>query len=560
MGRIHRYGQQHDPVIIVNLVAGSTREGRVMKTLLDKLEAIRRQLRSDKVFDVVGRLFEGMSVRDYLARTVAGGTDGDAEHLDGRLTEEQVLALEQRERVLYGDGGDVRRRVGDLAGEAEQEQLLRLLPGYVRCFVEKAAPLLDLRVDGDLEETFSLAPREPGAADTLLPALEAYAQPARNRLTVYKPANREQVAWLHPGEPVFDSISASILGRFGDHALRGAVFVDPYTTEPYLFHLAVVTVRQNGAVSDRSEHATTERLLESRLIGLRQSSDGTVEESPVERLLLLRGAEDYAPSRVPLAGRARGMINAAADYAAEEVAEQLAGAFRQRLTAALPSRVEFVNRGFDFQAAELAALRARLTTQARDGVRHAQSELTRVKQRQRNLTVTRTRRLAEIHEEADSIRAGDVELLLHALMVPSEDPEEMERFDAEVEAVAVRVATAFEEGSGAEVKDVSRPAQARRAGLSDWPGFDLLSIRAAGEHRCIEVKGRAGRGSVEVSDNEWAKACNLRNEYWLYVVYDCASARPRLLQVQDPFAKLLVATRESLSHTITRDVVIKAAE
>ena len=111
---------------------------------------------------------------------------------------------------------------------------------------------------------------------------------------MYKPANREQVAWLHPGEPVFDSVSASILGQFGDHALRGAVFVDPYATEPYLFHLAEVTVIQNGAVSDGSEHAPTDRLLESRLIGLRQSSDGTVEESPAERLLLLRGAEDYA--------------------------------------------------------------------------------------------------------------------------------------------------------------------------------------------------------------------------------------------------------------------------
>ena len=39
MGRIHRYKQQHDPVIIINLIAGKTREGRVMKTLLDKLEA-----------------------------------------------------------------------------------------------------------------------------------------------------------------------------------------------------------------------------------------------------------------------------------------------------------------------------------------------------------------------------------------------------------------------------------------------------------------------------------------------------------------------------------------
>ena len=560
MGRIHRYGQEHDPVIIVNLVAGGTREGRVMKTLLDKLEAIRRQLRSDKVFDVVGRLFEGLSVRDYLEQAVTEDGDGDAERLDGRLTEEQVLALEQRERVLYGDGGDVRRRITDLADEAEQEQFFRLLPGYSRCFIEKSAPLLDLRVEGDLDDTFSLAPRGPGAADALLPALETYAQPARSRLTVYKPENREQVSWLHPGEPVFDSISASILGRFGDHALRGAVFVDPYATEPYLFHLAVVTVIRNGAVSDSSEHATADRLLESRLIGMRQSSDDTVEESLVEGLLLLRGAEDFAPSRVPIAGRAREMIRAAADHAGEEVAEQLALAQRQRTMAELPTRVEFLSRGFDFQAAELAASRSRLTAQARDGVRHAQSKLTRVKKRQRNLAGTRVRRLAELHEEADSIGAGDVEFLLHALVVPADDPTELERYDAQVEAVAVRVATAYEEASGAAVKDVSRPAQARRSGLADWPGFDLLSTRAAGERRCIEVKGRAGSGSVEVSDNEWAKACNLRNEYWLYVVYDCATPRPRLLRIRDPFFKLVIRPRKGRAHAIPGGEIMMAAE
>src|SRR5262249_45190706 len=66
MGRIHRYGQMHDPVVIINLVAGKTREGRVLRTLLDKLEQIRRELGSDKVFDVVGRLLEGVSLRAYM--------------------------------------------------------------------------------------------------------------------------------------------------------------------------------------------------------------------------------------------------------------------------------------------------------------------------------------------------------------------------------------------------------------------------------------------------------------------------------------------------------------
>ena len=68
MGRIHRYKQTHDPVVILNLVAGKTREGRVLKTLLDKLERIRKELGSDKVFDVVGRLFDGISLRTYMER------------------------------------------------------------------------------------------------------------------------------------------------------------------------------------------------------------------------------------------------------------------------------------------------------------------------------------------------------------------------------------------------------------------------------------------------------------------------------------------------------------
>src|ERR1051326_9548408 len=52
MGRIHRYGQPHDPVIITNLVAGKTREGRVMKTLLGGVERICGEMGCEKVLDV----------------------------------------------------------------------------------------------------------------------------------------------------------------------------------------------------------------------------------------------------------------------------------------------------------------------------------------------------------------------------------------------------------------------------------------------------------------------------------------------------------------------------
>ena len=568
MGRIHRYGQAHDPVVIVNLVAGSTREGRVLKTLLDKLEAIRRQLQSDKVFDVVGRLFEGLSMRDYLEQAVTGDADIVAERLEGHLTQEQVRALEQRERMLFGDGGDVRRQLTHLNDEAKQETFRRLLPGYVRRFVERAVPLLNLRIEGDLEATFTLVPDRPRAADSLLLALEAYSENARDRLTVYKPRSRENAVWMHPGEPVFDSLSASILGCFGRDGLKGAVFVDPYAPEAYLFHVALVSVEQDGQVNtgptdlwgDRSHGETAPRLLESRLVGLRQSSDGAVEECPVEHLLLLRGGQGVAPSRVPLATLARGMAADAARFAREEMIEPLAQAHRQQRLNGLPSRMAFVNRGFDFQAAEFAAARARLTVLARAGNRYAKGELSQVKERQRNLAASRTRRLAELRAEADHIRAGEVEFLVHALVVPAQDPKEVERYDAEVEAIAVKIVTAYEESYGAKVKDVSRPDLARRAGLTDWPGFDLLSFRTNAERRAIEVKGRAGTGGIELSENEWAKACNLRDEYWLYVVYDCATPRPHLVRVCNPFTKLLVRSRESVVYTITPSAAIEAAE
>ncbi|MCY3761958.1 MAG: helicase-related protein, partial [Gemmatimonadetes bacterium] len=495
MGRIHRYGQKHDPVVIVNLVSAGTREGRVLKTLLDKLEAIRRQLSSDKVFDVVGRLFEGVSVRDYLAQAVIDdeyGADTAARQLEGHLTEEQVRALEERERALYGDGGEVRNRLDDLNEDMEQENYRRLLPGYVRRFVERSAPLLDLRLEGDPGGAFNLVPDRPRAADPLLPSLEAYPEEARERLTVYKPESREESIWLHPGEPVFDTLSAAVRERLGAEGLRGAVFSDPYATEAFLFHIARVSVRQQPPLDARGQDDGEPQLVESRLVGLRQTSDGAVQECPVEHLLLLRGAGGISPGGVPLATLARGIAGEAANFLEEEVSEQIVQAHRQRRLDDLPRRLEFVSRGFDHQAAELAAARSGLREKAGAGDRQAAEELAKVRERQRSLNALRTRRLAELRSEPDLIRAGEAEFLVHALVVPSQDAGEAERYDADVEAIAMEVAAAYEKDRGARVQDVSKPELARRAGLPDWPGFDLLSRREGMESRDIEVKGRAG--------------------------------------------------------------------
>ena len=66
---------------------------------------------------------------------------------------------------------------------------------------------------------------------------------------MYRPDRTADCVWMHPGEAVFDSLSASVVGRFGNEGLRGAVFVDPYATRPYLFHMALVSVEQTQGKS-----------------------------------------------------------------------------------------------------------------------------------------------------------------------------------------------------------------------------------------------------------------------------------------------------------------------
>ena len=69
-----------------------------------------------------------------------------------------------------------------------------------------------------------------------------------------------------------------------------------------------------------------------------------------------------------------------------------------------------------------------------------------------------------------------------------------------------------------------------------------------------------GYGSIELSDNEWSRACTLRESYWLYVVFDCATPQPRLVRIRDPFGKLLARSHGSTAYTIAPADLMEAAE
>jgi len=544
MGRIHRYGQKHDPVIVLNLIAPNTREGRVLKTLLDKLELIRKELKSDKVFDVIGRVFAGVSIKQYMEMAVADGKPDDAiRQLDHVLTKEQVEAIEARERSLYGTGGDVAQELPRLRDDAERELYRRLLPGYVRQYVESAAPFLDLELDGDSGQCFSLRPKKRNAADPLLETIESYPEAARNCLTFIRPKPGMNGIWIHPGEPVFEAFRQLVHERLGTEALRGAIFVDTTAERPYLFHAAIVSVVRDA--DPELEDLAQEEMLECRLVGIKQYEGADIVVTPVEHLLLLRAGRGLPASAQRLAVMAKDLTDQARAYLVERVARERALERRNALTATLADRESFIERGFDYQAAELAAARAKQSEKARAGNATAQRELERIKEQQKLLAKRKQESLAVLRREPDLIRPCRVEFLAHALVVPSIDPADETELQKKTDEIAMALAWAYEESSGAIVQDVHTPAMALAAGLSEHPGFDLLSSRPT-ERRSIEVKGRAGVAPVEVSDNEWGRACNLRDKYWLYVVFDCATPSPRLMRVQDPFGSLLAKAKGSM--------------
>lgn len=105
-------------------------------------------------------------------------------------------------------------------------------------------------------------------------------------------------------------------------------------------------------------------------------------------------------------------------------------------------------------------------------------------------------------------------------------------------------------------------------------GFDVRSLGPADSQtgyrdpvesiRRIEVKGRMRGQPIRLTTNEWYKATQLGDTYWLYVVWDpLDNPSPEPLRIQNPVKHLDHAKREVVAaryYDIPAEAVVKAAK
>jgi superfamily II DNA or RNA helicase len=252
-GRIHRIGQT-EICHLWNLVAKETREGDVYHRLLLKLE-VESQALKGRVFDILGEVFEGTSLKDLLVEAIRYG---DRPEVRARLTQRIDQALDHNHLKSLLDRNALAQetmsadRLFAVKEEMEKAEARRLQPFFVRAFFTKALDALGgtahTREAGRLE--ISHVPPAIRERDRRMtgrnrreyePVLKRYSRICFERQAV-QPLDKpgiERAVLMHPGHPLMLALSDMILEQHANLLRQGAVLVDPADegTEPALLFL-----------------------------------------------------------------------------------------------------------------------------------------------------------------------------------------------------------------------------------------------------------------------------------------------------------------------------------
>ena len=542
-GRIHRIGQK-EVCHLWNLLAKDTREGDVYIQLLKKLEAAREAL-GDKVFDVLGQLFSGRSLRELLMDAVRYNERPDVK---AQLQLEIEGAVDQRhledllaQRALVRQGMDA-ATVEQLRQQMERAMAKRIHPHYVHDFFIEAFKRLGGKVN----------PREKGRYEiTYVPPLlmerdqqigvGVPVQPRYERICFEKEHVSEspRAELVSPGHPLLESCISLVMERDGAVLGQGAVLVDERDlgSEPRLLFCL-----EHGLQDGRKTRTGQQQLISNRLQFLEISRSGDVNPAGSAPYLDYRPLKEAEQSLVaPLLQEswlAQDWDGVVLQHAmATLVPQHLEEVKRERLERIAKAEREIkarMQREINHWSRRYEELKLKEQTdrwvQASfdelppPGEVEQPQQIHRIgsfvaKQRAEALIGRLEKRLAQLQAEAQ-ITAKVPNLKGGALVIPAglllglqgqSDPEAVDATARKrVELLAMNAVFEAEKALGRMPKDVSA-----QRGL----GYDIESIDAHGNLFFIEVKGRAdGADSVTLTINEVNTGRNAPHRFRLALV------------------------------------------
>jgi SNF2 family DNA or RNA helicase len=547
LGRIHRIGQDKD-CYAFNFVATDSEdrqpivEGRILHRLLEKLDTMNEALEG-RVFDVIG---EVLSLNDVNLPDMLREAAYDPRRLDEYL--DQIDRIDPGKLKEYEDatGIALARSHVDFTGfqrrnlEVEEK---RLMPRYVETQFVAAAKEVGLRVEPRADGLWRI---EHVLADLRTERLRSVqrlgkADSSYRKVTFHK-HHLEQSAHVDavlmgPGHPLYAALDEKLNEKLAP--LQGGIgfYVDPLTTEPYRLHFFEITIRGKDSrgndvplhgelVAVRDQRGQFEIVPSDILLNLPPQANPPTAVDPVDT----QAASDFLKSTYQLECRAR----------CQEERQHFARICREYLERSFDARIKRAQERAMILAAE-ATSKPEYKLPA-DEARKLVDELQRARTERIDglgrLGIARTGPVRHVATAIVLAPGADTETQL-ADLADELDPNI--RRKSELAAEDVVVVALKEEGFPED--------RIERVGHLKL-GFDVRAHRiadpATGEVlvKRVEVKGRMRGQPVRLTTNEWYKAQQLADTYWLYVVWDPLGKSPELVRIQNPAVRLDHAKRE----------------
>ena len=522
MGRVHRYGQQKE-VTVFNLVAAETREGQVMSTLLKKLDEIKRVFDSDKVFDVISEILPGRSLARLMTEAAANTRDQDEILREIDIDIKDPGRLEDLKGKL-GDSLATKHIDYTVIHEMRQKAMEnKLIPEYThmlfRKAFERAGGKAHDRADGFVAvDSIPYELRhildEDGFKKRHGSATKAYPKVTFDKEIGFKNQDAEFVTF---GHPLFEAVLEWIERNLGGELQRGATFLNPGGTDGHVvFHECEV---KDGA------GATAGKKLFAHFAGLESGRLEPIQPTIIWDLVETDGDDDGAPAsgvdidRIKADAEAR-VMDSLEGYRAELQAE------RDRQSAVKEKYgVESLRQSINDLDNDLIDLMNR--RQAGEDVDLAMRNKA---EKKRQYEVDKVNLVASIRKERNLTMSTPSFMGMIRIMPLAVVAGQSMQNDPDVEAAGMRVAMRYEANAGRTPEDVSK----------ENLGFDVRSADADGNTRYIEVKARAGEGTVVLTTNEWCQASQMGDSYYLYVVWNAGSPDARPIIIQNPVSTLNV--------------------